>query len=544
MALYHLFFKVHFRKFLHFAIAGCISGIANSCLLIIINNQVGKSADGGSMKDALYFFSLLLIFVVSTRLLSGAIIRFTQRQLGQVRLEMTDMIIKSDYADINEKQSRIYACLTRDVVVLSESCLGIVELISAIIVFACCIIYLGILSLKVLIVTALLVTIGLLLYLFNRKFFVAHLSRARDTEEQFVRHLEYILGGFKEIKINPAKGTEIYDSEIRKDIKESIFFHSKGIIGMINNNFFVQLSYYSFIGFFLFGFSDYLLQGSHVSVTRLIFLLLFILKPLETILMQIPGIALANVAAARIMQMKEELRPDTKPYTAAPVISKYQEFQSLSYRNIEFSYDSKGEDPSFGLGPINMEIEKGSITFIQGGNGSGKTTFLKVLLHMFPADHGQILLNGHEVTDDRKNEYTSCFSVVFSDYYLFDKLYGVSDPVLSQFREYLSLFEITHKVEMTDRIFSTIDLSAGQRKRLALIAALMENRPVLVLDEWAADQDPLFRRKFYEIILPALISEGRTIIAITHDDSYFHVAHRLYRMDTGVLSEVSSGSFV
>ncbi|MBW8687192.1 cyclic peptide export ABC transporter [Chitinophaga rhizophila] len=544
MALYHLLFKVHFRKFLTFAVAGCISGIASSGLLITINNQLAPSSAASGTNDALYFAGLLLIFVVSTRLLSGSVIRFTQQQLGAIRLEMTQRIVGSDYTAISDKQSRIYACLTRDVVVLSECCLGIVELISAIIVFSCCIVYLGILSVQVLLATMLLILAGLLLYLLNRRSFMAHLSRARDTEEHFVRHLEYILGGFKEIKVNPAKGSEIFESEIRKDITDSIFYHRKGITGMINNNFFVQLSYYSFIGCFLFGVSDYLLHGDPVLTTRLVFLLLFILKPLETILMQIPGVAMANVAASRIIDMKDELNSSGESISQLPVVSDPPLFQSLHYQDISFSYESKGGDTPFRLGPINMQVEKGGITFIHGGNGSGKTTFLKVLLQMLPVSEGRILLNGYPITSANKSDYLCCFSVVFSDYYLFDKLYGISDPAISQFRHYLALFEMAHKVDLKERTFSTINLSAGQRKRLALIAALMENRPVLVLDEWAADQDPVFRRRFYEIILPSLISEGRTIIAITHDDAYFHVAHHLYRMDTGVLTETPQGSLV
>lgn len=98
---------------------------------------------------------------------------------------------------------------------------------------------------------------------------------------------------------------------------------------------------------------------------------------------------------------------------------------------------------------------------------------------------------------------------------------------------YLKRLEIAHKVSIRDGSFTTTDLSTGQRKRLALINAWLEERPVLVFDEWAADQDPTFRRIFYTELLPELKRLGKTIIVISHDDRYFDVADRLVRMAAG-----------
>ncbi|MBH9340157.1 cyclic peptide transporter, partial [Pseudomonas aeruginosa] len=84
-----------------------------------------------------------------------------------------------------------------------------------------------------------------------------------------------------------------------------------------------------------------------------------------------------------------------------------------------------------------------------------------------------------------------------------------------------------------DGNFSTPDLSTGQRKRLALINAWLEERPVLVFDEWAADQDPAFRRVFYTELLPDLKRQGKTIIVISHDDRYFEMADQLIRLSAG-----------
>ena len=139
------------------------------------------------------------------------------------------------------------------------------------------------------------------------------------------------------------------------------------------------------------------------------------------------------------------------------------------------------------------------------------------------------------INKENYSNYRSIFSVVFSDFYLFDELLGIDNMNIQKCNDYLQLFEIEQKVKLDNNHFSTIDLSTGQKKRLALIAMLLEEKPVLVLDEWAADQDPYFRKKFYTEILPFLKKEGFTIIAVTHDDKYYHCADKLYKMDYGKL---------
>ena len=101
----------------------------------------------------------------------------------------------------------------------------------------------------------------------------------------------------------------------------------------------------------------------------------------------------------------------------------------------------------------------------------------------------------------------------------------------------LALLEMGDKLGVENGAFTTIDLSAGQRKRAAMLACVLERRPILVLDEWAADQDPHFRRKFYEVILPWLRRQGFTIVAVTHDDRYFHHADRRIHLREGRIVE-------
>jgi putative ATP-binding cassette transporter len=96
-----------------------------------------------------------------------------------------------------------------------------------------------------------------------------------------------------------------------------------------------------------------------------------------------------------------------------------------------------------------------------------------------------------------------------------------------------------HLVNFINVKFSTTKLSTGQRKRLALFAALAEKRPILILDEWAADQDPGFRLFFYNEILPYIKNENITIIAITHDETYFNLADRRLHLESGTITQIN-----
>ena len=88
------------------------------------------------------------------------------------------------------------------------------------------------------------------------------------------------------------------------------------------------------------------------------------------------------------------------------------------------------------------------------------------------------------------------------------------------------------KVTLQGRSFSTLDLSQGQRRRLALTAYL-EDRPIYVFDEWAADQDPQYKEIFYKTLLPDLCKRGKLVVVITHDDRYFHLGNQVIKLEDG-----------
>jgi putative ATP-binding cassette transporter len=210
--------------------------------------------------------------------------------------------------------------------------------------------------------------------------------------------------------------------------------------------------------------------------------------------------------------------------------------EAVELRGVDFTYHS-GDD-EFHLGPIDLTLKRGEVVFLIGGNGSGKTTLVKLLIGLYTPDRGEVRLNGERITPDNLDWYRQHFSTVFFDFHLFDKLLGAFAPdmdVDALANHYLQQLELDKKVTIASRSFSNIELSQGQRKRLALLAALIEERPVCVFDEWAADQDPHYKEIFYSRILPMLKTGDKIVLVVTHDDRYFQHGDRVIKLDEGKL---------
>ena len=216
----------------------------------------------------------------------------------------------------------------------------------------------------------------------------------------------------------------------------------------------------------------------------------------------------------------------------------FKDFNILSIDKMQFSYSSTN-GAAFGVGPFNEKIQRGELLFVIGGNGSGKSTFLKLLTGLYYPQEGGLSVDDTLIEAGNYAAYRSLFSIIFTDFHLFDKFYGVPDVDAQTVNEWLEKMQMQHKVEYKNGGFTSTNLSTGQRKRLAFIAAMLEDRPILVMDEFAADQDPQFRQYFYETLLGEVKSMGKTIIAVTHDDHYFHVADRVWKMDEGRIEKHS-----
>lgn len=256
------------------------------------------------------------------------------------------------------------------------------------------------------------------------------------------------------------------------------------------------------------------------------------INPISEIVSSLPQIAQANISLKKVESLGLSLaEPVTEPDLPEGEFDRH--WSSLELINVNHAYHGDTEGHQFTLENINLKFQPGEIVFIVGGNGSGKSTLIKLITGLYSPDRGKILFNNKPVSDRNREWYRQQFSVIFYDFYLFDRLIGIDTSQQQQIEAYLAILEIDNKVTIKDGVLSTTNLSQGQRKRLALLTAYLEDRPIYVFDEWASDQDPIFKRVFYEKLLPELKQRGKTVIAVTHDDRYFSECDCLIKLDYG-----------
>ena len=530
------------RKAIAIFSLGLISGVISFLFLAFINFMIGIILSKKNSSDINYvilFSFLMLFFIWSKRSLAFIVIKFSQHMFWKLRCQILLMILKANFYQFSKRKDQIQASLVRDVDVLTNFSLSIIQFLSSFIIAVGCFIYIGIQSKALFLITIGVSLVGVIVYLIAVKFNEKKLETVRELENDFMKNFMDILTGFKEIHLNPKIGTEIYNRKILKVAGDAYQNNIKAFTGFLNMQIIGELVFNSLIMFIII-YGSTLINVSHTLLISCIFVLLYLLGSLNTLMQIIPSLAQVKVASGRITKLKSELNNERfEIHDLKREISK-EEFENLKVTNLSFAYKNESQNVKneigYHIGPLDLSIKKGETVFVYGGNGSGKTTLINVLLGILEFNSGAINYNGIELTSDNYGDYRTLFSVVFSDFHLFEELYGFDYIPESQIKEYLEIFELNEKVSFKNKAFSSSSLSAGQRKRLGLIIALVRNRPVLVLDEWAADQDPVFRKKFYIEIIPELKKRGFSIIAITHDDSYYNVADKLYKMESGQLT--------
>jgi putative ATP-binding cassette transporter len=269
-------------------------------------------------------------------------------------------------------------------------------------------------------------------------------------------------------------------------------------------------------------------------VVKLTTAVLFIVGPVGMLVQAVPVFAQANAAAETIAAVEAELAGLAVDPAAA--VESSVAFKRIELDGATFTYPAVSGEPAFGVGPLDFGLRRGEVVFLTGGNGSGKSTFLRLLTGLYRPDGGRLAVDGRTVLPEDMQAYRDRISAVFSDFHLFRRLHGLAAVAPERAAELLRLVDLEGITAFKGDRFEPIALSSGQRRRLMLVVALLEERPVLVLDEFAADLDPVFRRRFYEEILGRLKAAGKTIVAATHDERYFHVADRRLHLADGRFS--------
>ncbi|NJN83875.1 MAG: cyclic peptide export ABC transporter [Caldilineaceae bacterium] len=353
----------------------------------------------------------------------------------------------------------------------------------------------------------------------------------RDARDGLYIHFRSVTEGAKELKMHRGRRLAFLDEVLRPQAERVQATGLRGRFYYEIGNSWTHTIYFVFILVLLVLDAMGLLSAQVLVAYALV--ALYMRSSMAGLLNAIPFWSYAGVALKKIAAMDMLIDADyseleqVEPTQASPHIH-------LKLRDVVYTYRSDAEGRTFSLGPLNLDLRSGEVVFVTGGNGSGKTTFVKVLTGLYPPDQGQITFNCQPILADDFDDFRQNFSVLFADYFLFEGLYGLNrSNVDASAKEYIAMLELDGVVSVEDERFSTTELSKGQRSRLALLSAYIEDRPIYVFDEWAANQDPGFKEIFYRQLLPALRRRGKLVVVISHDDRYFGEADRLIKLDFG-----------
>lgn len=521
---------------------GIISGLINTALLAGLSAALtGNASTRGTL---LRWFALMCILLPAARFASEVLLNhLSSWGIFNLRMELSRKIISTPLRRLEEiGPHRLLATLTEDIPVITNALTAVPLLCMHGAIVVGCMAYLCWLSWGVFLSVAGFMALGLLSYQLPLGRAVRRLRLARELSDALFKHLRALTEGTKELKLNRARRESFLSETLvstAADLRRQQF---AGNLIYTATRSWGQLLVFVLIGLLVFAAPQYLTLDSRV-VTGYALVLLYMMSPLEIILSSMPIFGRANVAVRKVEQLGFSLAAESTGGNGPEEMPADHSWQTLELDGVTHTYYREGEDEHFTLGPINLTLKPGELVFLLGGNGSGKTTLAKVITGLYAPESGEVRLDGRVITDESRDAYRQNFSAVFSDFYLFESLLGLDANNLDEkAREYLVQLHLSHKVRVEGGKLSTVELSHGQRKRLALLTAYLEDRPFYVFDEWAADQDPLFKEIFYFDLLPKLKAKGKAVLVISHDQWYFHVADRLVKLEYGQLE--SDASFV
>jgi putative pyoverdin transport system ATP-binding/permease protein len=526
------------RPYVLLFVLSCISGMGHASVIFIINSVLSADALDQVEAMALYFVLSVVLFAWCQKIIRTKLISLTNSIVYEKRMELAQKILATSYQQLEQiEHGKLQASLNNDTENVSKLANLIVNVLTWSITILSGFVYLGFINPYALLASLLVVGIAALLFTVMGRSANALWKQTRDLQNHFFRFIQDLLLGFKELSLNRQKAVDF-----RQDMDASCqTYRDKRNIADIRVAHVLiacELLFIIVIGIVVFGFPSMFAEITSSQLRNYVVVFIYMTGPMTAILNAIPQLMQLRISWNRILEVERKINRliSTREALKLDDVRNDTSHVSIQLEAVTYQYSNHSGD-SFTVGPIDYEFNSGEITFIIGGNGSGKSTLAKLLTGLYAPSSGFVKVNGVALAPEQLGQY---YTAIFSDVYLFDKLYGIGyEDKLEAAQHYLSVLELSDKVQIHENGFSTIKLSTGQRKRLALLISYLEDKPICLFDEWAADQDPEYRRFFYEVLLPEMKEKGKCVIVITHDDRYFDAADQQLRMERGILMDGS-----
>ena len=502
------------------------AGAAMALMMTIVNSVADLKSGTPVDWSNFLLFVLCAVAVISMQMYSlNLTAMLSERMVGRTRVRIADLVRRSELDGLEQVGSvRVYDTIVRETATIA-------------LIFAA--IYIAFLSLLALLVVGVLLCAWAWFYALSAREGRAGLVEAKTAEARFFELMAHLLYGFKEIKLNSARGDDLEKVHLAAASQDT---ERKTVLAMRRFSRGVGISFtlfYMLVGSAVFALPQHLADMR--DAMKIVYVVIFMYTIVEGTTRSLPVLQRANLALDKIDELEVILVRTARPLPDSR-ITPPAAFKSIALDGVVYAYREADGGGGFTVGPCDLEVSPGETIFVVGHNGSGKSTLTRLLTRLYAPAAGAILWDGQLVDDSNVQLYRGLFSAVYADFHLFDRLYGMEDVDSDRVSGLLAKVDLAHKVKYEAGRFSTTALSTGQRKRLAMVVALIEDRPIYVLDELSADQDPAFRRRYYEELLPELKARGKTLIVVSHDDRYFGMADRVVVMQDGQFKREAAGT--
>ncbi len=509
-----------------------LSGIANALLLVVVNMAAEALAGQGDLgREFILYILLLALFLYTQYRVLMQSSQAVEVALLAMKQRITDKIQQANLLFIENNLSLgFFTTLTQDTATIAQAALRVISAIQSFLVIVFSAIYLFFISPLSFFLLSLFLIALVPVFTLNSHAAKQKLQQSHDTQAAITDKLADFLQGFKELRFDQAASDDFF-TRLHDLTRKSAKLKTAANLRISYDIVFSTLARYLLL--LLVVFIVPLLVIESVDTTHhVVAAVLFIVAPITLLTNALPTLMRTEASIANLYALEHKLAAADKDIAVEPQAVS-PEFKKIVLQGVQFHYNEADAIPVV-FGPFDLMLKKHQVMFITGGNGSGKSTLLKLLAGLYIPSAGHIIWDGVPVMPDRLADFRGLFAGVFADAFLFNELYGIcnndSNSLAEVVEVWLDSMALSDQVTFESSQFVHTQLSIGQQKRLALIVSVLKKRPILLLDEFSADQEPHFRDYFYRQVIPKLQKAGYSVVLVTHDEAYFELADVMIRL--------------